>query len=746
MNEKTLYNPNVNSNLENQRAPHLLTISQPLKSNPTTNYESLDYDVIENVLYQKEVIAKTHQFFRKRDIARWAICFLIAVSVAVLAWAVDMGVRNVSFLKFFLANQVTDWCDNCFWAPFLTYMASNVILVSVASALVVWIEPLAGGSGIPEIKCYLNGIKIPHVIRFKTLACKVVGTLCSVSSGLTVGQEGPMIHTGAIVAGGICQGKSTTFRWLDTGLFKYFRNDHEKRDFVSSGAAAGVAAAFGAPVGGVLFALEEGASFWNQPLTWRIFFTSVVATFMFKFLSSWTDRQPGSMGLVNFGTFSKQRNHGYSLVHFPFFILVGVMGGLLGALFNHVFSKMTQIRMRYIRHPILRFLEALLSAVITSTCSFLLSYFVHNCRRLHPGEVSDEGTDIRHFQFFCPNGYYNDMATIFYTTEESAIKQLLHSESDFSVATLFVFSVVYFALFCWTQGMAVPAGVFVPSIVAGSAYGRLVGQLLYHWTPFRNGEWRINPGTFALIGAASLLGGVTRMTISLTVILIESTNDTTYGLPLMVTLMVAKWTGDLFNHGMYEITINLRKIPFLHYEPPFYLRKLTAQHIMRASNVVSFHCIERVGTIYRTLRSTTHNGFPIVDADGTFMGLILRSQLIVLLKKKAFSKSAESIKNFYQLLTLDDFQLEYPRYPPIDTVSLTAEEEMLYIDLAPYMNRTPFIVRDNSSLSRVYTLFRTMGLRHLVVVNQSNSVVGIITRKDLVSLPKPKNLNHISLL
>ncbi len=105
-------------------------------------------------------------------------------------------------------------------------------------------------------------------MRAKTMFIKAFGVMLAVAGGLFVGKEGPMIHIGAVIAAGLSQGRITWFG-LSSRAFRPFRNDAEKRDFVSAGAAAGVAAAFGAPVGGLLFTLEEGASFIFQRLTWN---------------------------------------------------------------------------------------------------------------------------------------------------------------------------------------------------------------------------------------------------------------------------------------------------------------------------------------------------------------------------------------------------------------------------------------------------------------------------------------------
>lgn len=90
---------------------------------------------------------------------------------------------------------------------------------------------------------------------------QIVGSIAAVSSSLHVGKAGPMVHTGACIAAITGQGGSKKYK-LTWGWLRFFKNDRDRRDLVTCGSAAGIAAAFRAPVGGVLFALEEMASWY----------------------------------------------------------------------------------------------------------------------------------------------------------------------------------------------------------------------------------------------------------------------------------------------------------------------------------------------------------------------------------------------------------------------------------------------------------------------------------------------------
>lgn len=102
------------------------------------------------------------------------------------------------------------------------------------------------GSGISEVKCILSGFVIHGYLGFWTLFTKSVGLTLSVASGLSLGKEGPFVHIASCVGNIVCRMFS-----------KYEQNESKRREMLSCACAAGVAVAFGAPVGGVLFSLEE---------------------------------------------------------------------------------------------------------------------------------------------------------------------------------------------------------------------------------------------------------------------------------------------------------------------------------------------------------------------------------------------------------------------------------------------------------------------------------------------------------
>uniref|UniRef100_A0A8C0YEI2 Chloride channel protein n=1 Tax=Cyprinus carpio carpio TaxID=630221 RepID=A0A8C0YEI2_CYPCA len=663
-------------------------------------FQSLDYDNSENQLFLEEERRMSHMGFRCLEIRRWVICGLIGFLTGLIACLIDIAVEELAGYKYSAVKQNIEKFTEFggLSISLILWAALNSAFVMVGAIAVAFFEPIAAGSGIPQIKCYLNGVKIPCVVRLKTLAIKVFGVICSVAGGLAVGKEGPMIHSGAVVAAGVSQGRSTSLK-KDFKIFEYFRRDTEKRDFVSAGAAAGVSAAFGAPVGGVLFSLEEGASFWNQMLTWRIFFASMISTFTLNFFLSIYHGKPGELsspGLINFGRFDSD----VSSVSISF-----------------SYSD------AYIHRPCLQVMEAMLVAAVTATVAFAMIYFSNDCQPL-----GQDSTEEYPLQLFCADGEYNSMATAFFNTPERSVRSLFHNPpGSYNPLTLGVFTLVYFVLAVWTYGLTVSAGVFIPSLLIGAAWGRLFGILLSTITSSQS-IWA-DPGKYALIGAAAQLGGIVRMTLSLTVIMVEATGNVTYGFPIMLVLMTAKIVGDYFIEGLYDIHIKLQSVPFLHWDAPPTSHWLTAREVM-SSPVTCFNRVERVGRIVDVLSntSTNHNGFPVVP--GKICGLILRSQLIVLLKHKVFVERASS-RLSQRRLQLKDFRDAYPRFPPIQSIHVSQDERECMMDLNEFMNPTPYTVPQETSLPRVFKLFRALGLRHLVVVDDENRVVGLVTRKDL---------------
>lgn len=159
-----------------------------------------------------------------------------------------------------------------------------------------------------------------------------------------------------------------------------------------------------------------------------------------------------------------------------------------------------------------------------------------------------------------------------------------------------MFAWPYALLACLTFGSSISSGLFTPCLLVGATLGRLFG-ILVHFEHHNLAAIRI----YSLIGAASLLGGMSRMTISLTTIVLEATGDLQYGLPLMLTFMAARWIGNLFNEvttvsnsnneslhvtkGLYDMHIQLREIPVLNWDPPKSAESISIDTIMDSQPV-----------------------------------------------------------------------------------------------------------------------------------------------------------------
>ncbi|OSD04776.1 hypothetical protein PYCCODRAFT_1450809 [Trametes coccinea BRFM310] len=568
------------------------------------------------------------------------------------------------------------------------YIALSIAFAGSSALLVKTYAPYAFHTGIPEIKAILSGYVLDAFLGPWVLLIKALGLALAVASGLSLGKEGPLVHV------------ACCWSYLLSRLLRQFgQNEVRKRKLLAAAAAAGVSVAFGSPLGGVLFGLEELDAFFDDgDVMWRGFVTSVIAAVSLQYVDPF-----GTSKLVLFQVSESGSTwRAFELVPW---IFLSVVGGLLGSLL----IKLNTAVAVYRRHSILHdwpIVEVIGFTAITAAISYLVVFL-----RVQSSEL---------------------VANLFLECDPS--RGDYHGLCNPTATWANIFLLILTALAkigftAWTFGMMIPAGIFLPTIAIGACLGRAVGLITQAWYRAYPTAWIfsscppdptvrcISPGFYAVIGASAMLGGVTRMTISLVVILFELTGALSHVLPIMISVMVSKWVADAFGKdGIYSTWIAMRQYPWLPARE-FRDKGQTAAHVMKAaSNLVVIHDDGQGCTIRELdelIKRHAYHGFPVVYGD-QLLGFVLRDKLRACIESLLAEDS-----NVDRRCTF---------VPPgrgsgdssISNLSSLLEEAVLQL-------------RKDVPLELVVNMFQKLNLRH-ILFSEGGKLTGMVTKTDIVWL------------
>jgi len=549
---------------------------------------------------------------------------------------------------------------------------------------------MAAGSGIPEIKTILSGFSIPSFLSLKVLAIKAFGAVFAVSTGMCLGKEGPFVHI------------STCVGHLVGMLFpKYRDNGRKMRELLSATCSSGLSVAFGAPIGGVLFSYEEISTYFPREVLWKAFLCSLTAAMVLKELNP-----TGTGKLVLFET-----NYGtdYKAVHYLVFMLLGVAGGIFGGVFcklNFLWSKWFRAFSIIKQNPVL---EVGLVVLATTLLQF------PNPLTREPGDVI-----IKNLLVDCENA----------ASKKSWVCQheanTLNTTNWTYIGYLIYGTLTKLALTIITFGIKVPSGVIIPALDAGALFGRLVGQLVPS----------ISPGIFAMVGSAAFLAGVSRMTISLAVIMFELTGQLSYVVPHMLAILIAKWTADaISSESVYDLAQSLLSHPFL---DPSTALSTVRKRKMNTSVLIPPE---------RTMQEITVH----VPASNTVPYDLLKEKLNLLHARGLMDAGLVLVQSHTSTSILQGYisqpELEFglsklipPSFPADLQVRLLGTPtntddgaQSLEVDLTPFVDRTPLSVCAAAPLEYAVEMFSKLGLRYLMVTEEGTGrLVGVVLKKRLV--------------
>ncbi|MBK9924086.1 MAG: H(+)/Cl(-) exchange transporter ClcA [Anaerolineales bacterium] len=359
------------------------------------------------------------------------------------------------------------------------------ILFSVSSAtlslvLVRRYAPEAKGSGIPFLEAVLQRIR--ELKWSRILPVKFFGGILAIGSGLALGREGPTVQMGGAVGAAIADGLKVSPR--------------ERLTLISAGAGAGLAAAFNAPLSGLVFVLEEVQRDFHPIVFGAAFLAAAVADVVAR------------IGADPFPVFSVPKYLPQPIETLPAFAILGIVAGVLGVFFNRSLVASLELygRMK----------NKYLAVAVTGALIGLIGWF-------SPMAIG--------------NGHPLAEMTL---------------SGKIALTAIPLWFTVRFLLTVSSYGTGVPGGIFAPLLVLGALIGLAVGKVAVLVVPSAN----VTPAAFAVVGMAAYFIAIVRAPLTGVVLIIEMTGNYEQMLPLLISCFfayaVAEYLKDL---PIYEVLL-----------------------------------------------------------------------------------------------------------------------------------------------------------------------------------------------
>ncbi|EGW30486.1 uncharacterized protein SPAPADRAFT_63307 [Spathaspora passalidarum NRRL Y-27907] len=382
--------------------------------------------------------------------------------------------------------------------------------------------------------------------------------------------------------------------------------------------------------------------FMPMKILWNSFVSATIAVVIltgFKLITDGKNFAEQDLFQVNFGNFS------WLFMELGPFLILGILGGLYG----YSFTKLNRYFANF-RHVVRRRVCSMLRVSLEYGTYVEISIIVVI-------------TGLLNFPIPLARLSLNTyLKLIFQDCTDSADEQFIcNTSTSGSIIKLGYIALQGFFLSAYSYGLDLPGGILMPTLVIGATTGRALGiiaqviQSHFSWDSLATCTAKsclVSPSSYAVIGAASFMTGITKLTMCVVVIMFEMTGAVTYVLPIMFGVMTSKFTNDwLCTKNIYDTELlsfnrnenggvnsgkgtGLVTFSTLTTTEKAKLPDVTVQHVMIPLHRMKCLCIHpevpyTVASIYNFTKDT-HEMYPVITSyeDPTYFGYVSKQELL----------------------------------------------------------------------------------------------------------------------